>query len=90
MNEVEPPKIVFPCEDYPIRVMGTAGKAFQEFVIGVFDAHAPDYDRAKVEIRPSRKGNYESVLVRIHATGPEQLSELFTALKSNPHVKMVL
>ena len=90
MTTQEPPKITFPCADYPIRVMGTAGAAFQAFVFSVFDQHAPGYDRDKVIIRPSRNGNYESVTIAIEATGTEQLEALFQALKADTRVKMVL
>lgn len=90
MSVQEPPKIEFPCKDYPIRVMGTSGEGFQNFVLQVFDKHAPGYDREQVLVRPSRKGNYESVTVKILATGTEQLNALFAELKTNPAVKMVL
>ncbi len=84
------PTIEFPCEDYPIRVMGDAGQSFQTFVLDVFERHAPGFDRAKVQVRPSRNGRFESVCVTIRATGPAQLETLFLDLKQNPAVKMVL
>ncbi len=90
MSTPEPPKIEFPCPDYPIRVMGVASQEFQEFVLGVFEKHAPGFDRNAVIVRPSRKGNYESVTVKITATGEPQLQALFQELRANTHVKMVL
>ena len=90
MSEQEPPKIEFPCENYSIRVMGTAGQAFQQFVLDTFEKHSSGFDRAKVQIRPSSKGNYESVVVTITATGEAQLKALFEDLKTSSDVKMVL
>lgn len=90
MSAQQPPKIEFPCENYPIRVMGVAGDDFQRFVLEVFERHARGFDRSKVQVRPSRKGNYESVTVTIVATGTAQLEALFEALKANSSVKMVL
>ncbi len=90
MTEQKPPKIEFPCENYPIRVMGDAGEALQTFVLETFDKHCPGFDRSIVQVRPSSKGRYESVLVTITATGEPQLKALFEDLKQNPAVKMVL
>ena len=89
MNQ-EPPKIEFPCDNYPIRVMGNAGSDMQEFVFSVFEEHAPGYDRTLVQVKASREGNYESLTIYITATGTEQLQAVFEALKQHPSVKMVL
>ncbi len=89
MNQ-EPPKIEFPCENYPIRVMGNAGPEMQEFVLSVFEEHAPGYDRTLVQVKASREGNYESLTIFITATGTDQLQAVFEALKQHPSVKMVL
>lgn len=84
------PVIEFPCENYPIRVMGESGESLCQFVMDVFERHAPGYDRSRVQVRPSRNGRFESVCVFITATGTRQLEDLFTDLKQNPAVKMVL
>lgn len=89
MNQ-EPPKIEFPCDNYPVRVMGSAGVEMQEFVLSVFDEHAPGYDRTLVQVKSSREGNYESLTIFITATGTAQLQTMFEALKQHPAVKMVL
>lgn len=84
------PVIEFPCENYPIRVMGESGESFRQFVLDVFERHAPGYERNRVQVRPSRNGRFESVCVFITATGTRQLEDLFADLKQNPAVKMVL
>lgn len=90
MSDTEEPKIVFPCPDYPIKVMGDAGDAFRPFVEEVMARHDPQFDPSKVRVRPSRNGRFISVNVVIMATGPDQLSVIFAELKQNPAVRMVL
>ncbi len=90
--EVEPeaPKIEFPCEDYPVKIIGITDPGFRETVLNILVRHAPGFDATRMEITKSRKGNYESMTVWITATGPEQLSELNSDLQTSALVKMVL
>lgn len=90
MAEMDPPKIEFPCPGYPIKVMGVASTDFRSFVEAVMCRHDPSFDIATVQVRASRKGRYESVNVMITATGIEQLEAIFSDLKANPAVRMVL
>ena len=90
MTEQEPPKIEFPCPDYPIKVMGFSGADFREYVLQVVESHAPGFDATKMEIRDSSNGKYQSLTLKITATGPEQLSSLNTELRKNSLVKLVL
>ncbi len=90
MTETDPPKIEFPCPDYPIKTMGVAGAALVEHVLRVMDKHAVGYDRSKVSVRDSRESRYQAVTVFITATGEPQLQAIFEDLKSSSDVKMVL
>lgn len=90
MAQQEPPKIEFPCEDYPVKVMGEASEAMREFVLETTERHAPKYDRNKISIRSSNKGRFQSITVFITATGKEQLQAYHRDLIANPAVKMVL
>lgn len=92
MADVNPEdvKIQFPCPDYPIKVMGTAGKDLHELVVEVFHRHAPGFDSETIVIRDSAKGTFQSLTVTIEATGVDQLQAIFDDLKSNKLVKMVL
>ena len=85
----EPPKIEFPCA-YPIKVMGNKCEEFRHHVQVVMERHAPGFSKDTVTTRDSKKGKYQSVTVTITATGEEQLKEIFTDLKTNPLVHMVL
>jgi len=79
----------FPC-DFPIKVMGRRQPRFAQSVIEVVRKHAPDFDPATVELRPSRQDNYLSVTCVVRATSREQLDALYKELCDHPNVVMVL
>ncbi|GAA5317015.1 MAG: DUF493 domain-containing protein [Candidatus Pelagadaptatus aseana] len=89
-GQPEPPKIEFPCPDYPIKVMGEAGDEYYQFVIDVMQRHAPGFDPAKVGIKESRNGSFQSITFFITATGVDQLEALHNELRANSKTKMVL
>lgn len=75
---------------FPIKIMGRREDGFAQQVVDVVLAHAPDFDPATVEMRPSSAGNYLSVTVTIEARSREQLDALYQALSGHPKVMMVL
>jgi len=89
LEQQEAPKIEFPCE-YPIKVVGRAAPDYKQFVIDVVKKHADDLDPEKVEINPSRNGNFYSVRFTIIATGVDQLEAIFEELKASGRVTMVI
>jgi uncharacterized protein len=90
MADVDAPKIEFPCANYPIKVVGDASAHFRDFVLAVMAKHDPSFDPTQAHVRPSRKGNYMAVNVMVTATSPNQLGDIFTELKANPAVRLVL
>lgn len=81
--------IDYPC-DFPIKVLGHTRAGFAQAVLEVVQRHAPDFDGAAMEMRPSRKGKYLSVTCVIRATSREQLDALYRELCGHPMVVMVL
>jgi len=79
----------FPC-DFPIKVMGRKAPGFAQSVTEIVRRHAPDFDPATVEMRPSRQGRYLSVTCVVRATSREQLDALYKELCDHPGVVMVL
>lgn len=79
----------FPC-DFPLKVMGAAVDGFAQTIAEVVLRHAPDFDPASIEMRPSRAGNYLSLTCTIRATSQAQLDTLYRTLSSHPMVKVVL
>ncbi|GAB3465789.1 DUF493 domain-containing protein [Azotobacter salinestris] len=89
-TDVQAPKIEFPCERYPIKVIGDAGEGFAELVVEVIQRHAPDLDSSTLRLRDSRNGRFLSVQVLITATGVEQLQAIHLDLRATGRVHMVL
>ena len=81
--------LAFPC-DFPIKVMGRKQPGFAQAVTDIVLKHAPDFDVATVEMRPSRQGRYLSVTCVVRAKSREQLDALYQELCDNPAVVMVL
>lgn len=79
----------FPC-DFPLKIMGASQPGFAQTVVAVVLRHAPDFDAAAVEMRPSKAGNYLSLTCTIRATSKAQLDALYRELSSHPLVKVVL
>jgi putative lipoic acid-binding regulatory protein len=89
-TDVQAPKIDFPCERYPIKVIGDAGEGFAELVIEVVQRHAADFDPAHLKARDSSNGRFVSVQVLITAISIEQLQSIHLDLKATGRVHMVL
>lgn len=89
-SKQEPPKIEFPCENYPIKVIGRDVDGFQNLVIEIMQKHAADFDETTLSLQGSSKGSFISVRVRITATGVTQLKAIHADLLASEHVKMVL
>lgn len=81
--------IDYPC-DFPIKILGHTQAGFAQSVLEVVQRHAPDFDGAAMEMRPSKKGKYLSVTCVIRATSREQLDRLYRELCDHPMVVMVL
>ena len=70
--------------------MGRKESGFAQAVTAIVRKHAPDFDLATVEMRPSRQGKYLSVTCVVRATSREQLDALYRELCDHPSVVMVL
>jgi len=79
----------FPC-DFPLKVMGATRDGFAQAIVDVVLKHAPDFDAARIEMRPSKAGNYLSLTCTIRAVSQPQLDALYRELTSHPWVKIVL
>ena len=81
--------LTFPTE-FPIKVMGRREEGYAQAILEVVLRHAPDYDPATMEMRPSKAGTYLSLTVTITARSREQLDALYQDLSGHPMVTMVL
>ena len=81
--------LAFPCA-FPIKVMGRRQGGFAQAVMEIVLRHAPDFEPATIEMRPSRKGKYLSLTCIVNATSREQLDALYQELCDHPSVVLVL
>ena len=81
--------IEFPC-DFPLKIMGSTRDGFAQAVAEVVLRHAPEFDVASMEMRPSSSGNYLSLTCPVRATSKPQLDALYMELTGHPWVKIVL
>ena len=89
-KQQEPPKIEFPCPNYPIKVVGVNSDNFRGFVIEIVQIYVPDFDLSSVSVQDSRNGSFQSVRFKITAQGVDQLKALHEALIASDRVKMVI
>jgi len=75
---------------FPIKVMGAQIDGFVEAVAAVARRHDPLFDETRIELRPSRAGNYLGITITVTATSRAQLDALYAELSSHPMVKVVL
>ena len=89
MTEDRTTLLEFPCE-FPIKIMGARVDDFAQVVLEVVLTHAPDFDAATMQMRPSAKGNYLAITCTVNATSQAQLDALYREMSSHPMVKVVL
>lgn len=89
-QQQEPPKIEFPCPDYPIKAVGVNDGDFRQHVIDIIKQHVSDFDETTVSLQDSSKGRFQSVRFKITAQSVEQLDTLHKALMAPGRVKMVI
>jgi putative lipoic acid-binding regulatory protein len=76
--------------DFPIKIMGRRVDGFADEIAAVLRRHAPEFDAATLEMRPSRQGTYLGLTATVRATSREQLDALYRELTAHPLVKVVL
>ena len=81
--------LAFPCP-FPIKVLGRREPGFAQQVMRIVLHHAPDFEPASIEMRPSREGRYLSLTCTVRASSREQLDALYQELCDHPAVVMVL
>jgi putative lipoic acid-binding regulatory protein len=79
----------FPC-DFPLKIMGAADAEFAASIAAVVVRHAPDFDVATMEMRPSKAGNYLALTCTVRAVSQVQLDALYRELTAHPMVRVVL
>ncbi len=87
--EITTSLLEFPCA-FPLKIMGKTQPGFAQAMIEVVRRHAPDFDPATAEMRPSRENNYLSITTTINAQSQQQLDSLYRELCDHPMVQLIL
>lgn len=88
-SDVKSHKIEFPCDDYPIKVIGDTSVGFTDLVMEILAKYAT-IDVKTLAERQSSNGKYTTVQLHIVATGEDQLRDINSALRATGFVHMVL
>ncbi|MEB0044509.1 MULTISPECIES: DUF493 domain-containing protein [unclassified Pseudomonas] len=88
-TEVKAPKIEFPANDYPIKVIGDTIVDIKQKIIDIVKKHATINDE-RVDERQSSNGKYTTIQLHIVATGQDQLYDINSELRATGFVHMVL
>lgn len=75
---------------FPIKIMGQRSDDFAQTMLAIVMKHAPDFEAATLEMRPSKNGNFLSVTATVNATSQQQLDDLYRELTAHPMVKIAL
>jgi len=83
-------KIVFPCENYMVKVVALDAENILEEVTACVQKHAPEVTVDTVTSKRSSKARFISFTYRILATGEPQLAALHKDLMAHAAIKMVI
>lgn len=81
--------LTFPCA-FPLKIVGKREDDFAQTIATIVVTHAPDFDIATMELRPSRNGNYLSLTCIVNAVSREQLDTLYREISAHPLVRFML
>jgi putative lipoic acid-binding regulatory protein len=90
MSTPERPSLIEYPSEFPIKVMGMNVPDFAQVVADLVRAHDPQFDAARIEMRPSSSNTYMGLTLFINATSREQLDAIYLALTGHPLVKVVI
>ncbi|MFJ7312259.1 DUF493 domain-containing protein [Pseudomonas sp. NPDC098747] len=88
-TEVKAPKIEFPANDYPVKVISDTGVGNKDKIIEIVKKHATINDE-RIDERSSSNGKYTTIQLHIVATGQDQLYDINSELRATGFVHMVL
>ena len=90
MSEPTKPEdlLEFPCH-YTFKAVGLCGDRFKDGIVAATAAHVAVSQDA-IHIKPSAKGNYQSVSIVVRLENYRQLQDIYAGMKQVPGLKMLL
>jgi uncharacterized protein len=89
MKNKESAEPIYPCQ-FPIKVIGENSENLEKIIVKVMSSFGEVIDPDGIAIRHSTNGKYLSVTFEIVATSREYLEQVYSELKAQKEVKMVL
>lgn len=83
------PELNFPVS-ISLRVIGRNDEDFPALVVALVTPLVPDVDGAALVVRPSREGNYVSVVLPVRLENKTQFDAVYRVLAEHEAVIMVL
>lgn len=90
MMSQEPPNIVFPCANFPIKVVCRPFADYQQHVLQTVAQFADDCQQNPTKIAQSKGGKFVSITLYFTATGAQQLQQIHQALIAHNDILTVL
>ena len=90
MTQPENESLIEYPSDFPIKVLGKSAPDLVESLTAIVLEYDPAFNRATIEQRPSKAGNYLGLTFTVRATSRAQLDGLYRALHAHPLVSVVL
>lgn len=84
------PKIEFPAEDYPLKIIGKNLENYRSLIENVLKTQKINYKQNSIELIPSNNNKYVSLRLNILAESEQQLVVLNQALLETKKVIMVI
>ncbi len=89
-DPADPPRITFPCPQYPIKVVARATLDLRPRIDAVFARQFGEFAADRVVERPSAQQNFIAYTYRMDVDDAAQLGALHVELMKEPGVVMVL
>jgi putative lipoic acid-binding regulatory protein len=83
------PELIFPVS-ISLRIIGRSQEDFPALVVELVTPLVPDLDSAALLVRPSRDGNYISVVLPVRLESRAQFDAVYRVLNEHEAVIMVL
>lgn len=90
MKQKEPPRIEFPCANYPIKVVCRPFDGHQQHILDVVSNFAQDCTKKPIKLNQSSGGKFVSLTLYLTATSKEQLEQIHQALIAHQDILTVL
>ncbi len=90
MSTQETPLLVFPCANYPVKVVCRPFADYENHILQKVAKFAPDCQQKPTKVAQSKGGKFVSITLYFTATGKQQLQQIHQALIAHNDILTVL